>query len=110
MNKIIVKYIPPNKWWQNPTWELQAPYISHNKNITVPAGYITDGASIPFIARILFSPTGRYFGAAIVHDYVITDIKNFRLANREMDALGITPWRKNIIMSAVKIWSQLIKI
>jgi hypothetical protein len=41
--------------------------------ITVPKGFITDGASIPRIFWSLLGPFGPYFQAAIVHDYLYSD-------------------------------------
>tara|TARA_R100001086_G_scaffold90820_2_gene44858 strand:+ start:213 stop:629 length:417 start_codon:yes stop_codon:yes gene_type:complete len=38
--------------------------------ITVPAGYITDFASIPPGARWLFPPNGPWAKAAVIHDYM----------------------------------------
>jgi hypothetical protein len=41
--------------------------------ITVPAGFVTDFASIPLIFRGVLSPTGQPGRAAIVHDYLYWD-------------------------------------
>ena len=41
----------------------------HYEGGTVPIGFVTDGASIPRSLWWAFSPTGRAFGAAIIHDY-----------------------------------------
>lgn len=38
--------------------------------VTVPAGFVTDFASIPFIFRAVLSPTGQPGRAAIVHDFL----------------------------------------
>lgn len=38
--------------------------------IDVPAGYLTDGASIPRIFHSVICPWGRHGQAAIVHDYL----------------------------------------
>jgi len=105
--EIKVKFIPAANWWKNAKWELLEAYTSYNDEITVHAGFITDGASIPIFARIWFSATGRYFGAAIVHDYILQSDGNWLRANdqfeEELLALQIAPWRKNLIMIAVTI-------
>ena len=41
-----------------------------NHEITVPAGFVTDFASIPLIFRSVLSPTGQPGRAAIVHDFL----------------------------------------
>ncbi len=38
--------------------------------ITVPKGFVTDLASIPFPANLIFNKAGRYASAGIVHDYL----------------------------------------
>ncbi len=38
---------------------------------TVPAGFVTDGLSIPKILRVWFSPTEDGMRAAILHDYLL---------------------------------------
>jgi hypothetical protein len=41
-----------------------------SKIIDVPVGFITDGASVPRVFWSLFSPTGSYLKAAVIHDYL----------------------------------------
>lgn len=41
-------------------------------DITVPEGFITDGASIPWWWRWRFDPWGRCGVAAVVHDWFVT--------------------------------------
>jgi len=52
-------------------WRLAAEfrYIG-SKIIDVPVGFITDGASVPRVFWSLFSPTGSYLKAAVIHDYL----------------------------------------
>jgi len=112
-HRVNVSFIQAKKWWQLSRWELIKPLTSLNKEVTVPTGYVTDGASIPFIARAIFSPTGKYFPAAIIHDYLITEEKNWEKANYqfgiELEKLHITKWRKALILAAVKMWSKINK-
>ncbi len=112
--EIKVQFIAPRRWWQQARWLLLEDYTSANGLVNVPYGFITDGASIPLIARMLFSPTGRYFGAAIIHDYIIKNEGNYPKAHkemgREMDALGIAVWRKFFILTGVKSWSIFLQI
>ncbi len=108
---IDVKFIPALKWYYRATWQLLEPYTSHNGNVIVPTGFITDGASIPLIFRWLFSPTGRYFGAAIIHDYLISIKHDWTKANiefnNEMKALHISPFRRHTILYAVELYYRL---
>ena len=46
-------------------------FTSHSTGtIIVPAGFHTDGASIPRAFHTIIGPYGPYFGAAIIHDYL----------------------------------------
>lgn len=38
--------------------------------VVVPAGFITDGASVPRVVWTLFNPVGELFEASIIHDYL----------------------------------------
>jgi len=53
-------------------FRLTAPfrYLSSIGIITVPDGFLTDGASVPRIFWNIFSPFGSYFPAALIHDYL----------------------------------------
>jgi hypothetical protein len=44
--------------------------ISSHGVITVPRHFLTDGASIPRAFWSIAGPFGKYFGAALVHDYL----------------------------------------
>jgi hypothetical protein len=71
-NKIVVMYreAPTDKadWW-----ELYEPFettLSDGSVILVPAGYVTDFASVPMLLWSFFPPIGKYNRAALVHDYL----------------------------------------
>lgn len=57
-----------------PRFELKAPLVfdsvvAHGL-ITVPAGFVTDFASIPVLLWRILPPVGAYDRAAVVHDYL----------------------------------------
>jgi hypothetical protein len=37
---------------------------------TIPRGFVTDGASVPWFFQRLLPRQGRYFAAAVIHDYL----------------------------------------
>jgi len=108
---IHVKHIPPEHWWKRARWELLQDYTSWNGMVTAPKGFITDGASIPWFLWWRFSPTGKYFGAAIVHDYILIKTRDWKRANdefgEEMDALKVPKFDKTVLVGAVKFWAWL---
>ena len=108
---IKVRFIAPKRWWHRAEWELLEDYKSNNGHVTAKAGFVTDGASVPWIFRWRFSPTGKYFGAAIVHDYVLVTEGNWKKANEEFDdelkALRVSRTTRAILVGAVNIWERI---
>lgn len=62
VDDIIVKAVGDDRW------QLMEPFDWYG--ITVPAGFITDFASIPRPFRNWINPVGRIKPAALVHDYL----------------------------------------
>ena len=87
-------------------WIVRAPIDwddpDHNWTVTVPAGFVTDLASVPRGLWPLMPPSGRYAPAAIVHDYLyqhqrVGDVVISRgyadsVLRRASGDLGV-PWR-----------------
>jgi hypothetical protein len=46
------------------------PVIINGQTHVIPAGFVTDGASVPRGLWNLFPPFGRYFKAALLHDWL----------------------------------------
>ena len=51
-------------------------YCSPEIEISVPVGFVTDGASVPRIFWNIFSPFGVYFPAALIHDFLYSKSSN----------------------------------
>lgn len=100
------------------TWRLTRPLVytgSKGDTWTVPAGFVTDFASVPRLMHWLTLPYGAYTRAAVLHDYLLGLIGDpdpelavasrdadgvFRLAMQE---LGV-PWPKRWSMwAAVRV-------
>lgn len=94
-------------------------YGDPSTRLVIPKGYVSDGPSIPAIARAFFNPSdARYMKAAFVHDWMLTRVTSdsvriftgkecaraFRDALRAAD---VKPWRVAIMYWAVLIWSKL---
>lgn len=79
--------------------------------IRVPAGTITDLASVPRWLWTVFPPHGRYAKAAIVHDYLYERaIGSKREADRifleAMGVLGVPRWRRVVMYAAVCLFGR----
>lgn len=75
--------------------------------ITVDAGYVTDFASIPFIARWLLPQAGHSARAALIHDWLMRsrDKRATRAFNEALKAGGTGPIRRWIMVAAVAVFT-----
>lgn len=79
--------------------------------IKVPAGFITDLASIPRIFWNILPPFGEYTKASIIHDYMYTThCRPKEVADKifleAMEVLGVASWRRNLMYYAVKYFGS----
>jgi hypothetical protein len=79
-------------------------------SIIVPMGYRTDLASVPRAFFWLFPPSGKYREAAVVHDFIYTNLTTIYTRSQAdqifMDAmseLGVSWWRRKMMWSAVRV-------
>ena len=78
--------------------------------ITVPAGFVCDGASIPKLFwSFVGSPFDKFLFAAVLHDWCCTDTENFTRKEADdlfleaMEELGIPMWKRDIMWRAVSL-------
>jgi len=81
--------------------------------VTVPTGFITDGASVPQIFWNILSPFGEYFPAALLHDYLYSKYSDSHflvdratadmLFKEAMFNLGVGWLKRETIYRAVRI-------
>lgn len=78
------------------------------REVWVPAGYVTDFASIPRVGRWLIPPFGRHAIAAVVHDWLYSIGEPGRRGEADdifrdaLDELGVDMARRNIMHAAVR--------
>ena len=99
-------------------WRLEKP-VQHMlpgfKPFIVPAGFLTDGASVPRMFWSVCPPMSNYTNAAVLHDYLYHKALNGNLRpcgyTREeaddlflaaMEFLGVARWRRKIMYRAVR--------
>lgn len=108
LDKVIVSPLLNGK-----DWELQYEVrvtIKDGQVIYIPAGFITDFASIPWFFRRMFQPaTGRHRRAALVHDYLFrTASEPFTFSecntifNNIMITDGTVEWKRKLIYNGVR--------
>lgn len=77
--------------------------------ITVPAGFITDFASVPKIFHGIIKPTGKHGKAAVIHDYcyataIYGKVKSDLIFLEAMKVLNVSVWKRNIMYTAVVLF------
>ena len=86
-------------------------YISSIGLITVPVGFLTDGASVPKVFWNIFQPFGSYFPAALIHDFLyskasrraLTRAECDRIFHEAMQDIGVGWLTRRVIYRAVRI-------
>lgn len=80
--------------------------------IAVPAGFVTDFASVPCGFWNFEPPLGEAGRAAVVHDYLyLSEGLEGRYSRAEADAifrealadLGVPPWKRSLLWAAVRV-------
>lgn len=97
----------------NYRWELLADFEYHvggypsEEVIRVPAGTVTDLATVPRLLWVAFPPHGRYAKAAIVHDYLYangigTKERADSIFLEAMEILDVPRFRRWVMYAAVR--------
>jgi hypothetical protein len=99
-------------------WEVLEPLVYHGNRDTfvVPAGFLTDFASVPRVVVWLFPRVGRYTLAAVLHDWLTTvGLQTAVLDSRDADGLfrrvmaelQVPPVRRWLMWAGVR-WGALV--
>lgn len=119
------------------TWALTAPLVwtgTQGDTFVVPTGFVTDFATVPRFLHWLVSPYGAYTRAAVLHDWLLTELARWTKENedrlrihettraawmppansrdtdgifrRVMEDLGV-PWAKRWTMWTAVRWASL---
>ena len=121
-NKLILGYNPETNTWITNGVVTFWGKSTNWKNITVPLGFDTDLASVPWPASMLIPKSGRYNSAAVLHDYLYS--KKGKIIDKEytraqvdlifleaMTDLGVNWFKRNLMYRAVRLgggipWSK----
>lgn len=89
--------------------------------VTIPKGYLTDGASVPRVFWSLLPPWGKYGQAVVVHDYLcehpyIETVKGpveidrkrvDEILEESLRVLNVPAWKRRLMMSGVNSYRVL---
>ena len=82
--------------------------------ITVPAGFRSDGISLPRGFRWIVAPTGLGFNAALVHDCLLYQDYSWEVAVTKFEEQlvhdDVPYWRKKAYVWGVRLWGGLKRI
>ena len=78
-----------------------------NEKVVVPKGFVTDGATIPWIFRPVFPVWGKWGDAAVLHDWLYRETDYSKricdnVFNEAMKVLKVCTLKRIIIYLAVK--------
>lgn len=90
-------------------WRLREPliYLGNTDRFDVPAGFVTDFASVPAWATWLLPRTGKHNRAAVLHDYLVRNPDVSRkdadgIFLRVLQELGVPEWRARLMYAGVR--------
>lgn len=95
-------------------WRLLSDLVFKTKDVEyrVPAGYVTDFASVPRATSWLYPRTGQYSKSAVLHDWLITDMLPTgyitsthvdRMFREAMKASGVSIPRRWVMWAGVRL-------
>lgn len=98
-------------------WRVQTPFAylfgsgASEVRIDIPAGFVTDLASVPRLFWNILPPFGVYENAAIVHDWCYANqrySKSFSDAVllEGMEVLNVPKWKREVIYQGVHLFGQ----
>lgn len=97
-------------------WRVHEPfdfYLSDDNSdvIEVPAGFVTDLATIPRVFWSLMQPDGKYAKAAIIHDYMYDNALRTKKAADlifldGMTVLGVPKWKRTVMYLVVRLFGR----
>lgn len=122
LTPLVVEVMPNGKTFKlhyDFTYHLHRLGCGKGFTVAVPAGFLTDFASIPRIFRIIIPKLGRWNKAAVIHDYIYQgkhQLKSslgcpMRFTRKQADLifldamkdLGVVRWKRNLMWLAVRV-------
>lgn len=107
-----VEYLDGRVWKLTAAFEYHVGVEGSEEVIVVPAGYVTDFASIPRIFWNILPPTGQYGKAAVIHDYLYSvgsgnrysRVQADEIFREAMQILGVGTIRRTLMFRAVRLF------
>lgn len=83
------------------------------RGVTIPAGYVTDGATSPRFLWAIFPPVSAYWEATLLHDWMLHAGHDRKYADHQfaktMKELGIHVVFRAVMFYSVRIYGIMVK-
>lgn len=112
LDPLILEYIDGRNWRLYAGFNYQTDVFPVSRRpIKLPAGFVTDFASIPRLLHSLVPPTGKYGKAAVIHDFLYRS-QGIAVSRKEadqvfeeaMEALGVGWLTRQTMYRAVRVF------
>jgi hypothetical protein len=108
-NSIVVAPFDDQSWIVAAEYAYQSTEVCPGLKIVVPAGFVTDGASVPRILWNVLPPFGLHFTASVVHDYLYRALAHL-ISRKVADKIfleilkrdGVPAFRRKTMYQAVR--------
>jgi hypothetical protein len=86
-------------------------YLGSGDTITVPAGFVTDFASVPKTFWGILPRWDKYGQAAVLHDYLYNSLKRSRIDSDKifleaMEVLDVPKWKSRVMYQSVRMFGS----
>ena len=110
--ELVVKQISKKKWKLIEGFEYHIGSYPSKEIIKVPAGFVTDFASVPRIFWRILPPLGPYKAAALIHDYLYytglyNKVRSDEIFLEAMKVLNVKIWKRTIMFYSVLLFGWL---
>jgi len=110
LNPLLTEPIGERKWILREEYK----YEINGYIIVVPKGFTTDLASVPRVLWVFFPPFGKYTRAAIVHDYLYSELNDTginrywadKIFYHIMQELGVAGYKRAPMYQAVRMFGE----
>ena len=98
-------------------WALSSPLVFNSKRIglvTVPAGFVTDFASVPRVPVAYLLTGDAAHAPAVIHDYLYGSPRRKRsvcdaVFLEAMEDIGVAWWRRYLMWAAVRVFGGFVR-
>ncbi len=104
-DKLTLTQIDAELWVTDREFSYEVGNLESGDVITVPKGFVTDCASIPFPVKMFIPVSGLYNQAAVLHDYLYATQTRSRKESDDIFLEAMTVLGVNVIKRKLMYWA-----